>query len=151
MVKQKITKTHLILAYLANTGGASRWDTMQYVAAFEGKRFIETSNSSYWYGPKNIQEKGFVYVSCKKGVTPYYLITKVGLQKLKDDGMMWLVELPVTETAATIAAANRAALLSGYGFDGRRGPWSKSLARKLQKGLDARRAARAAKKAASSK
>jgi hypothetical protein len=95
MAKQKITKTHLIIAYLAKTGGAPRRDTMQYVAAFEGKPFIETSNSSYWCGYGNIQEKGFVYVSSKKGVTPYYSATEAGLQKLKDDGMMWLVELPV--------------------------------------------------------
>lgn len=95
MAKKKVTKTHLIIAYLAKTGGAPRRDTMRYVATFEGKPFKETSNVSYWSGPGNIQEKGFVKVGEKQGVTPYYIATEVGLQKLKDDDMMWLVDFPM--------------------------------------------------------
>jgi hypothetical protein len=92
MKKQRITKTHLIISFLARVGKATRFDTMRWVAAFEGKPFIETSNISYWSGPDNIIEKGYVQPVGKKGNAILYSATPMGLKKLETDDMMWIVK-----------------------------------------------------------
>lgn len=91
MKKPRITKTHLIISFLARVGKATRFDTMRWVAAFEGKPFIETSNISYWNGPDNIIEKGYVQPVGKKGNAILYSPTSVGLKKLETDNMLWII------------------------------------------------------------
>lgn len=92
MKKPRITKTHLIISFLARVGKATRIDTMKWVAMFEGKPFIETSNVSYWSGYNNIIEKGYVQPVGKNGNAILYSATSVGLKKLETDNMTWIIK-----------------------------------------------------------
>jgi len=93
MAKEKITKTHLILSYLAIFGTGTKEEILAWAAAFEGKPFKPTSNGGYFYESGNVIEKGFVYVDKNaKGRKNHYKLTDLGLQKLKDDNVYWLVQ-----------------------------------------------------------
>jgi hypothetical protein len=94
MAKEKITKTHLILSYLAIFGTGTKEEILAWAAAFEGKPFKPTSNFGYFNDPSNsVIQKGFVYVDQDaKGRKYHYKLTDLGLQKLKDDNVYWLVQ-----------------------------------------------------------